>query len=74
MADQAKNPSADRKRDDTVIDHVADLVTEAPEPEGEQQHPLTPTGQPVEDQVQKKWEPNKEGGLPTFFPLRKSAR
>ena len=72
MAAQARSPSADRKREETVIDRVADLVTETPEPEGERQDPLTPAGQPVEDQVQKQWEPNKGGGLPTFFSLRKS--
>jgi hypothetical protein len=27
----------------------------------------TSTGLPVEDQVRKKWSPNKGGGLPTFW-------
>jgi hypothetical protein len=27
--------------------------------------PVTETGLPVEEQVRKEWDPNKEGGLPT---------
>jgi hypothetical protein len=29
------------------------------------QSPLTDTGLPVEQQIRKKWDPKKDGGLPT---------
>jgi hypothetical protein len=46
--------------------HIADEPL--PEPVAEQpgvQDPVTDTGLPVEDQIRKEWDPNKDGGLPT---------
>jgi hypothetical protein len=34
--------------------------------------PTTETGLPVEEQIQKEWDPKKDGGLPT--PLRDAGR
>ncbi len=34
--------------------------------------PTTETGLPVEEQVQKEWDPKKDGGLPT--PMKKEKR
>jgi hypothetical protein len=31
--------------------------------------PVTDTGLPVEDQIDKEWNPDKDGGLPTFLNL-----
>lgn len=54
-------------RDKSVIDHLADKVFETSSiPETQRQSPTTDTGQSVEKQVQKKWDP-KKGGLPTFY-------
>ncbi len=51
-----------------MIDHVADNLVD---PEVMKQRrarriksPVTGAGEPVEDQVQKEWDPNKQGGLP----------
>ena len=54
--------------DKAVIDHVADeLAHPAPDHEPAVQSPTTPSGNPVEEQVRKEWDPNKDGGLPTFL-------
>jgi hypothetical protein len=49
--------------------HVADEpVGEADALDAGLQSPMTETGLPVEEQVRKEWDPNKDGGLP--IPLR----
>ena len=49
--------------------HIADEpVGEAGSADAAVQSPTTETGLPVEEQIRKKWDPNKDGGLPT--PLR----
>jgi hypothetical protein len=66
-------------REKTTIDRLAKGVrkpSETPEPET-RQSPTTSTGLPVEEQIRKKWGPDK-GGLPTFLreppPLRLRSR
>ncbi len=50
--------------------HIADEpVGEADSLGATVQSPITETGLPVEDQVRKEWDPNKNGGLP--IPLRR---
>jgi hypothetical protein len=61
VADKDKGDSAVIKK---TIDQVRD---KPPGHEPEVQSPVTPAGQPVEEQVRKEWEPNKDGGLPTFL-------
>ena len=56
-----------RKRDKAVVEHLAREVFE-PQPDGETKSPTTESGLPVERQVRKKWDPKKNGGLPTFLP------
>ncbi len=52
--------------------HVADEPVGEIKPEDPGlQSPVTETGLPVEEQVRKEWDPNKQGGLPT--PLRTGA-
>jgi len=52
--------------------HIADEPLA--EPVAEQpgvQPPVTETGLPVEDQIEKEWDPNKDGGLATLLPRRR---
>ena len=52
--------------------HIADEAP--PEPVPEQpgvQSPVTDTGLPVEEQIEKEWDPNKDGGLPTLLTGRR---
>ena len=52
--------------------HIADEP--APEPgesEAGVQQPVTETGLPVEEQVRKEWDSNKDGGLPTLLKTRR---
>ena len=56
--------------DKAVIDQVAkDLVDPGAGDIDERavHSPTTEDGKPIEDQVQKQWDPKKKGGLPTFF-------
>ena len=47
---------------------IADEPVDAPQTRPPQTHsPVTSTGLPVEEQVEKEWDPNKDGGLPTFL-------
>lgn len=49
--------------------HIADETAPEPTPEQPATRPaVTETGLPVEDQIEKEWDPNKDGGLPTLFP------
>ncbi len=53
--------------------HIAnEPVADSDAPDATVQSPTTETGLPVEEQVRKEWDPNKDGGLPT--PLRDGTR
>ena len=52
--------------DKAVIEHVAAEIKPVRR-RGRVKSPVTPSGEPVEEQVRKEWEPNKDGGLPTFL-------
>ena len=46
--------------------HIADEAPPEPTPEQPATRPaVTETGLPVQDQIEKEWDPNKDGGLPT---------
>jgi hypothetical protein len=46
--------------------HIADEPVADPDAaDATVKSPVTETGLPVEEQVRKEWDPNKEGGLPT---------
>jgi hypothetical protein len=50
--------------------HIADEpVEDADAADATVQSPVTETGLPVEEQIRKEWDPNKDGGLP--IPLRR---
>jgi hypothetical protein len=54
--------------DDAVIDHVVENLVEPGAMKKRRRRlrsPTTSAGEPVEEQVQKEWDPNKQGGLPT---------
>ena len=57
------------KDDRAVIDHVAEELVDrdATVDEPVVHSPTTRDGKPIEEQVQKQWDPKKKGGLPTFF-------
>jgi len=70
--EQAERPAA-RPEPQPAPHHIADEP--APDPDSADatvRSPTTDTGLPVEEQVQKEWDTNKDGGLPT--PLRDEAR
>jgi hypothetical protein len=53
--------------------HIADEpVEDADAADATVQSPVTESGLPVEEQIRKEWDPNKDGGLPT--PLRSRGR
>ena len=57
--------------------HIADKPVPDPDAtDATVQSPTTETGLPVEEQVRKEWDPNKDGGLPTplVIPGRDGAR
>ncbi|HEX3536916.1 MAG TPA: hypothetical protein VHU15_09130 [Stellaceae bacterium] len=48
--------------------HIADEpLPEPAQPDAGVQPPVTDTGLIVEEQVEKEWDPKKDGGLPTFL-------
>ena len=48
--------------------HIADDAPPEPTPEQPGVQPaVTETGLAVEDQIEKEWDPNKDGGLPTLL-------
>jgi hypothetical protein len=52
--------------------HIADEpVGEVNTGEPAIRSPITDTGLPVEEQIRKEWEPNKDGGLPILQPRRR---
>src|SRR5579872_2478993 len=68
---QSQTPS--RTESDRRPHHIADEAP--PEPVPEQpgvRSPVTETGLPVEDQIEKEWDPKKDGGLPTPLTDRRS--
>ena len=67
-----KTPRAAPQRDMEPGRHyVADEpVGEVDSPDATVQSPTTDSGEPVEDQVHKEWDPKKQGGLPTFLKTR----
>jgi hypothetical protein len=75
MADRKQNPTPDAapKPDPAARPHhVADEpVAEADSLGATVQSPTTDTGLPVEEQVRKKWDPKKDGGLPTSLRRRR---
>ena len=74
--DQAQRPAA-RPIPQPEPHHIADEpVADAEASGGSVQSPTTETGLPVEEQVRKEWDTNKDGGLPTPLraPLRTRAR
>ena len=67
-----QKPTPDSEADSTERPpHIADEPVSEAEPLAPSvKSPTTKTGLPVEEQVHKEWDPNKNGGLPT--PLRSS--
>jgi hypothetical protein len=68
----AESPQARREPHHVADDPVADADALG----ATVQSPTTETGLPVEEQVRKEWDPNKDGGLPTplVIPGRDGAR
>lgn len=66
---KADERSGKGNRDRAVIDHVAEELVDrdATIDEPVVHSPTTRDGKPIEEQVQKQWDPKKKGGLPTFF-------
>lgn len=69
---QPAGPTSDKEKGPH---HVADEPVAEIEPEAPtEQPPTTDSGLVVEDQIQKEWDPQKDGGLPTFLRKRKEPR
>ena len=58
------------RRERPIIDHLINQGIDGKAPKGSIHSPTTEGGQPIEEQVRKKWDPKKGGGLPIF--LRRS--
>ncbi|HUC10178.1 MAG TPA: hypothetical protein VL985_07090 [Stellaceae bacterium] len=56
------------RREKTTIDHLVDRVfdPESRDSRNRQQPSETESGDAVEEQVRREWDPKKDGGLPTF--------
>jgi hypothetical protein len=68
LRDKPDDPDS---RDDEGA-HIADEpVGEVNTGEPAIRNPITDTGLPVEEQIRKEWEPNKDGGLPILQPRRR---
>ena len=69
------NPENQQQGDKAIIDHLAKKVF-TPRPaekhEPKVQSPTTPSGEAVEEQIHKEWDPKKNGGLPVFTRRRSS--
>jgi hypothetical protein len=77
MADDKREERAERPavtpQDRPGPHHVADEPVGDADALGKTvRSPTTETGLPVEEQIQKEWDPKKDGGLPT--PLRDEER
>jgi len=58
--------SAPTPQDPAEPHHIADEpVADADASDATVRSPTTETGLPVEEQIQKEWDPKKDGGLPT---------
>jgi hypothetical protein len=70
MAEKSERLRTD-SGDKPVIDHVADEIADSAASDQPVVHDsTTSTGKPVEEQIRKKWNPKKKGGLPTFLDIR----
>jgi hypothetical protein len=69
MTNSAERAVRRHIREKATIDRLVRGVRKPGTPSDEQptQSPTTTTGLPVEEQIRKKWTPNKGGGLPTFW-------
>jgi hypothetical protein len=70
MADDKQTERAGRPavtpKDPPEPRHIADEPVADPDAsDATVRSPTTGTGLPVEEQIQKEWDPNKDGGLPT---------
>jgi len=74
MAEDKQTERAERSapvpQDPPEPHHIADEPVA--DPDATVRSPTTETGLPVEEQIQKEWDPKKDGGLPT--PLSDMAR
>ena len=71
--ERTKQRPAATPRDRPGPDHIADEPTaDTDVPDATVRSPTTETGLPVEEQVRKEWDPQKDGGLST--PLSESGR
>jgi hypothetical protein len=70
MADrQSEKPTGNPPEPGKGPHHIADDAPPEPTPEQPKIQPaVTETGLPVEDQIEKEWDPNRDGGLPSLFP------
>lgn len=70
------NPESQQQGDKAIIDHLAEKVF-TPRPaekhEPKVQSPTTSSGEVVEEQIHKEWDPKKNGGLPVFARRRSSS-
>jgi len=60
-----QSTSKRQKREKATIDHLVDEMYQEKPEDGDLKSPTTDGGLPVEEQVRKEWDPNKNGGLPT---------
>ena len=81
MADDKRRERAERPEMRPESQPEPRHIAEQPVPDPDSsdaavRSPTTETGLPVEEQVQKEWDPNRDGGLPTPLgdPLRDEAR
>jgi len=77
MAEDKQTERAERSapvpQDPPEPHHIADEpVADADASDATVRSPTTETGLPVEEQIQKEWDPKKDGGLPT--PLSDAGR
>ena len=74
MAEDKQTERAERSapvpQDPPEPHHIADEPVV--DPDATVRSPTTETGLPVEEQIQKEWDPKKDGGLPT--PLSDARR
>jgi hypothetical protein len=61
-----KRTRRQHRRGRAIIDHLIDQGIDGKAPKGSIHSPTTESGQPVEEQVRKEWDPTT-GGLPIFI-------
>jgi len=81
MADDKRREQAERPAPQPEPQPEPHHIADEPLPDPDSadatvRSPTTETGLPVEEQVQKEWDPNKDGGLPTplMVPERDKVR